>query len=179
MVWWRSWKADPVAVAFAAGHYSRRRRAKKTQRQWCPPGRGVPLRVYDGPGAALWHTHWPDPRIAMHGLGDAWICSIFRNEGAGLSSDLILEALAASRYEFGDPPEVGTLTFVDRDEILSPNPGYCFKVVGFAYVGKTKDRGLDILALPPELHPAAEPPAGRLRPGCGTPTLDVEDLRAA
>jgi hypothetical protein len=169
--WWRSWKADPVAVAIAADHYSRRRRARPTQRQWCPPGRGVPLRVLDWTGTALWHTHWPAADLAMHGRGDAWICSIFRNLGAGLSSALIVDALAVTRDELGDPPAGGTITFVDETEIQSPNPGYCFKVVGFRPIGRTKDRGLLTLWLPPDEHPPPAPPVGRLRPGCGTLAL--------
>lgn len=164
MIWLRSWKADPVAVRIAADHYSRRRRARIGQRQWCPPGRGVPLRAEHDGAAAIWHTHWPDADLAMHGYGDAWICSIFRNLGAGLSSALIVDALAVTRDELGDPPAGGTITFVDCREIRSTNPGYCFLVVGFERVGWTRDRGLLVLWLAPELHPPAAPPIGRLTP---------------
>lgn len=173
MKWWRSWKADPAAVAIAADHYSRRRRARPDARQWCPPGRGVPLRAIESTGSAIWHTHWPAADLAMHGFGDAWICSIFRNLGAGLSSDLIVDALAVTRAELGDPPPAGTITFVDEHAVASPNPGYCFKVVGFRPVGRTKDRGLVVLQLPGETHPAPARPVGRLRPGCGTLALDL------
>lgn len=164
MRWHRSWKADPVAVELAADHYSRRRRARPGQRQWCPPGRGVPLRAQTDSGVAIWHTHWPAPELAMHRRGDAWICSIFRNLGAGLSSELILEALAVTRAELGEPPDSGTITFIEAGAVRSPNPGYCFKVVGFEWIGRTSDRGLDTLWLAPELHPDAEPAIGRLTP---------------
>ena len=32
---------------------------------------------------AVWLAHWPRADLALDGL-DAWRCSIFRNEGAGL-----------------------------------------------------------------------------------------------
>ncbi len=70
-------------------------------------------------------------------------CSIFRNEGAGRSSDLILaaEQLAIDRW---GPSRF--FTYVDPRSIASPNPGYCFKVAGWRVIGITKKRKYLILA---------------------------------
>lgn len=58
-------------------------------------------------------------------------CGLFRNEGAGLASDLILAAVELTERLWGPPPESGWLTYVRRDLVASPNPGYCFKRAGW------------------------------------------------
>lgn len=173
MIWIRTWKADPRAAAIADRHYPKR---KKGSRQFAPPARHV-LPYIDRDAQALWVTIWPDYELTQHGLGDSWICSRFRNErppGSLRSSDLILEALAATRDELGAPPSGGTLTFVDEDEVSSPNPGYCFLCAGFVRLPiRTKYRKLHVLRLAPEDHPDPAPPLARLRPGCGTEALAI------
>lgn len=160
MRWQRTWRADPRAAALADRHYSRKSHGST---QFAPPGRCLPLIA--PAGDAVWVTSWPLLEYVMHGLGDAWVCTLFRNEGAGLSSELIREALAATRAEWGDPPPGGTLTFVDADAVASPNPGYCFLRAGFERLDRlTKDRGLVILRLMPERHPdAVEAPGTQTR----------------
>jgi hypothetical protein len=68
-------------------------------------------------------------------------CAVFRNEGAGLSSDLIRLAddLADQRW-----PGERHFTFVKASAIASVNPGYCFKKAGWRACGMTK-KGLHIL----------------------------------
>jgi hypothetical protein len=68
-------------------------------------------------------------------------CAVFRNEGAGLSSDLIraADALADARW-----PGERHFTFVNSQKIASSNPGYCFKAAGWRSCGITQ-RGLHIL----------------------------------
>lgn len=68
-------------------------------------------------------------------------CAVFRNEGAGLSSDLIREAeeLAWQRW-----PDERLYTYVNRHKIQSTNPGYCFKMAGWRECGRTA-KGLVIL----------------------------------
>jgi hypothetical protein len=84
-IWERRTKGDPAVISLADRHYSRRRYGTSGVPVG-PPGR---LLVFLTPcERALWITHWPDPRYAFDGL-DAWRCVLFRNEGAGLSSDLI------------------------------------------------------------------------------------------
>jgi len=69
-------------------------------------------------------------------------CSIFRNEGAGLSSELILaaEALAWARW-----PGERFYTYVNGRKIKGSNPGYCFKRAGWRSCGITKHNRLAIL----------------------------------
>ena len=68
-------------------------------------------------------------------------CSIFRNEGPILSSDLIREAdqLAWQRW-----PGERHYTYINAKKVKSTNPGYCFKMAGWNSCGRTKG-GLLIL----------------------------------
>lgn len=72
-------------------------------------------------------------------------CAIFRNEGAGLSSDLIREAdeLADRRW-----PGERHFTYVNPRAVQSRNPGYCFIMAGWNRCGITKRRKLLILERP-------------------------------
>jgi hypothetical protein len=73
-------------------------------------------------------------------------CAIFRNEGAGRSSDLILEAMRAAWVRW---PGERLYTYVNPRRVRSANPGYCFKAAGWQLCGITKTRKLLILeALP-------------------------------
>ncbi len=74
-------------------------------------------------------------------------CAIFRNEGAGLSSWLILEAERLAIARWG---KVRFYTYVDPRKVASPNPGYCFKCAGWRLVGITKKRKFLIFAKEPE-----------------------------
>jgi hypothetical protein len=69
-------------------------------------------------------------------------CAVFRNEGAGLSSDLIMaaDALADERW-----PGERHFTYVNPREVRSSNPGYCFLRAGWRKCGITKHRKLLIL----------------------------------
>ena len=63
-------------------------------------------------------------------------CPIFRNEGPRLSSALIL---AAEEFTLRRWPQVPRMfTYIDPDEVESPNPGYCFKVAGWKARGWSK-----------------------------------------
>lgn len=123
MTWERRHKSDAAAIALADRHYSRQTHGT----QIGPPGRKLVYVTQDE--LALWLTHWPDPSMALDGL-DAYRCSIFRNEGDTLSSELIVAAMRASEEEWG-PPEGGWLTWVDTRVVRSPHPGYCFKQAGW------------------------------------------------
>ena len=86
------------------------------------------------------------------------MCSAFRNEGAGIASELILEAVAATRAYFGKPPEQGMVTFIDRKKVKPtmvhgvPTWGYTYALAGFEYAGETKG-GLMAMQLRPEKMP--------------------------
>jgi hypothetical protein len=73
-------------------------------------------------------------------------CAIFRNDGAGLSSNLIREAdeIADNRW-----PHERHYTYVDPRKIRSSNPGFCFKAAGWRVCGVTKVHKLLILERTP------------------------------
>jgi hypothetical protein len=62
-------------------------------------------------GRAVWTTSWPFAEYVRHAWPGAWVNSLFRNEGDGLSSDLIRQAIAATRSEWPDIPVLGIVTF--------------------------------------------------------------------
>lgn len=150
-MWRISHRGDPEARVIADRHYTRQ---KPGTPQFVPPGRCLVLLAGKAPEQAVWVTSWPFAEYVKHAWAGAWVCSMFRNEGAGLSSDLITQAVAATRAYFGDPPELGMITFVSPGHIRSSNPGYCFKRAGFEVIGST-GKGLPAL----QLHPDAMPPA--------------------
>lgn len=156
MRWAQSWRADPRAAAIADRHYNRQ---KVGAAQFVPPGRCLVLRTPDE--RALWITSWPFAEYVKHEWAGAWMCSAFRNEGAGLSSELIREAIAATVWRWGEPPPLGMVTFVDpRKTRHKRDPGRCFRKAGFVEVGRTKDQDLVALRLFVEHFPPAEPPHG-------------------
>lgn len=73
-------------------------------------------------------------------------CAIFRNEGAGLSSDLIRAAMVLA---WGRWPGERLFTYVNPRRVHSANPGFCFIKAGWRRCGITKWNRLLILeALP-------------------------------
>lgn len=107
------------------------------------PGRRIAFVTFEG--TAGWVSHWPESQYVGHDFGDAFTCTLFRKEHAGLASPMIVDAIGRTEARWGAPPPGGWLTFVDPDKVASPNPGYCFKMAGFVEVGRTKDRGLIVL----------------------------------
>jgi hypothetical protein len=69
-------------------------------------------------------------------------CAVFRNEGAGLSSELIREAdeLAWQRW-----PGERHFTYIDDAKIRSTHPGFCFLMAGWQKAGRNADGRLTIL----------------------------------
>ncbi len=150
--WRPSWRADPRGAALADRHYTRRRVGSK---QFVPPGRCLVLIT---PCArAVWVTHFPFRRYVKHRWAGAWICSLFRNEGAGLSSALIRSAVRETIEHYGEIPWRGMVTFVAAEKVRSANPGYCFKLAGFRNVGARKDAGHVALQLHPSRMPGLPP----------------------
>ena len=77
-------------------------------------------------------------------MGGAWLCSAFRNERPDLyrSSDLVREAVAATRWRWPSVPDLGMVTFVDERKVRRKrDPGRCFTKAGFEML-----RELDIEA---------------------------------
>lgn len=154
MRWQLSDGGDPVARAVADRHYNRQ---SPGSAKFTPPGSNVVFRT--GEGQAVWSTAWPLAEYVRHEWAGAWINTIFRNESPHLSSELILEAVAATRFLWGEPPELGLVTMVDRSKVRAKrDPGYCYLRAGFRVLGRTKINDLIVLGLDPAAMPAPEPP---------------------
>jgi hypothetical protein len=148
LTWRLSHRFDPAALPLADRHYNRR---KVGSPQFVPPGRNIVL--LSDCERALWTTSWPFAKYVRHAWPGAWVNSLFRNEGAGLSSDLIREAVAVTRWRWPDVPDLGMVTFVDADKTRRKrDPGRCYRKAGFQHVGFTKG-GLWALQLVPEDMP--------------------------
>lgn len=150
MVWEMSHRADPRAVALADRHYSRQ---KIGSPQFVPPGRCLVLFADTPTGRAVWTTSWPFAEYVKHAWAGAWVCSIFRNEGAALASDLVRDAVSATRFYYGAPPDLGIITFVLPSAVRSSNPGYCFKRAGWRIAGAAKDGKPCLQQLPADMPP--------------------------
>jgi hypothetical protein len=128
---------DDSARAIFDRHYSRYRYADGRKRLlFVGPGEKLVLLRHDARALFVWRKfHSDDGQAGVN-------CSIFRNEGAELSSQLIREAdaLADARW-----PGERHYTYVAPAKIRSTNPGCCFKHAGWRTCGVTKWRKLAIL----------------------------------
>ena len=153
-MWQLSHRADQHALPIADRHYNRQ---KIGSPQFVPPGRCVVLITTCE--RALWVTSWPFAAYVQHAWAGAWVNSLFRNEGAGLSSELIVQAVAATRAIW-EPPERGMVTFVDASKVRRKrDPGRCYLRAGFTRVGETKGGLLAFQILPADM-PSPEPAIG-------------------
>lgn len=155
-VWYVSYRADPRANEVAKRHYTVQ---SPDSAQFVPPGRCLVLRTEDY--GALWVTSWPLAAYVKHAWAGAWACSLFRNESGGryLSSDLIREAVAVTRWRWPKVPALGFVTFVDTERVRRKRDwGRCYRRAGWSVCGETKG-GLVALQLLPSEMPDAMPPA--------------------
>lgn len=157
MIWALSDRADPAARELADRHYNRQ---KIGAVGFVPPGRCLVLRA----PSAFWVTSWPFEQYTKHAWAGAWVCSAFRREGQGLAaSEMIRQAVAATRWRYGDPPVLGMITFLDRAKVAPikvrgvPTWGRTWALAGFVHVGETKG-GLMAWQLLPERMPDAAAP---------------------
>lgn len=157
MIWQLSNRADPRAREIADRHYNRQ---KPGTPQFAPPGRCLVLYAETESGVAFWVTSWPYAQYVRHAWAGAWVCSAFRNEGAGVASEMIKEAVAATRAHFGEPPSQGFITFIDRKKVRptmvhgKPHWGRTYEIAGFNPVGETKGCLLALQLLPKDMPPA-------------------------
>jgi hypothetical protein len=158
MHWTISHRFDREALPLADRHYNRQ---KVGTPQFVPPGSCFVLKAE----GALWVTSWPLPQYVRHRWPGAWVNSLFRREGGPRASDLILEAIAATRWYYGDPPERGMVTFVDPKKVPPVYRrgqaiyGYCYYKAGFTHDDFTVG-GLWAWRLPPERMPEPCAPLG-------------------
>lgn len=134
MNWRFSNRADARALPLADRHYNRQ---KVGAPQYVPPGKCLCLLT---PAAdALWVTSWPLAPYVKHAWPGAWVNSLFRNESTVRASRLIIEAVAATRGVFGEPPAIGIVSFVDASQVRhSREPGRVYRLAGWTHVGFTK-----------------------------------------
>ena len=126
-LWTISNRADPLAKSIADRHYNRQ---NPDSLQFVPPGRCLVLlsRSID----AFWITSFPYARYVKHAWAGAFVCSAFRNEGTILSSRLITEAVAISRWRWPEIPSLGMITFIDTRKVRKKRDwGRCFRKAGF------------------------------------------------
>ena len=110
---------------------------------------------------ALWVTSWPFAEYVKHRWPGAWVNSLFRRESGPLASELIREAVSATRWTWGEPPVLGLVSFVDPGKVRHKrDPGRCYLRAGFIRDGETEG-GLLAFRMPPGLMPSPCPPATR------------------
>lgn len=152
MNWQLSSSSDPRALAVVDGlgvfaeygpHYSRRTPGSKTF-----TGVGREIVLVTECGRAVWacvYQRTPAPKGSGSSRGRdgetaaaprfIWRNMLFRNLGAGRSSDLIRSALVAT-YEhwikrYGELPAERLRTEIEVKRVRSTNPGYCYKAAGW------------------------------------------------
>ncbi|MBU6167106.1 MAG: hypothetical protein KGQ52_13410 [Alphaproteobacteria bacterium] len=164
MIWRLLHRADPAACAIADRHYNRQNIGSP---QFVPPGRRLVLTAETPTGKALWVTSWPLAEYVRHAWPGAWVCSAFRNEGAGLASEMIVQAIAATVHRYGPPPEPHRMiTFLDSRKVRPIKVrgrdtfGRCWALAGFEHVGWTAG-GLMAWQLRADRVPAPEPAKGQ------------------
>jgi hypothetical protein len=146
--WVISDRADSKAVVIADRHYNRQ---KPGSRQFVPPGRCVVLWTE----GAVWVTSWPFAKYVQHDWAGAWINSCFRNERPDLylSSRLITEAVAITRWQWPNVPDLGLISFIDPTKVKRKRDfGRCYLKAGFVHAGNTRG-GLIAMQLIPDAMP--------------------------
>ena len=149
MIWQLSHRFDPLVVPLADRHYNRQHVGSP---QFVPPGRCFVLTAPEHD--AFWVTSWPYAQYVKHAWAGAWMNSAFRSEAQAkyLSSDLIVQAIAATLAYWGDPPELGMVTFIDTSKTRHKrDPGRCYRKAGFKPVGFTKGGLLALQLLPSDM----------------------------
>jgi hypothetical protein len=97
--------------------------------QFVGPGEKMVLLTPDVRALFVW-------RKFISGDGQQGVnCSVFRNEGERLASELIREAMQLAWERW---PGARLYTYVNTHKVQSPNPGYCFIAAGWKPCGYTK-----------------------------------------
>lgn len=128
--WRLSRDGDRTALAMYLRHYSARQYTDgRVRRLFVGPGEKLVLVGHDDRALFVWRRFISmDDQVGV-------CCSVFRNEGDVLASDLIREADAIADDRW---PGERHFTYVAPAKIRSSNPGYCFLAAGWHRVGWTK-----------------------------------------
>jgi hypothetical protein len=154
MLWSMSHRASRRSRVLADRHYNRQSVGASN---FVPPGRCLVLHAGCNGREAFWVTSWPFAEYVKHAWAGAWVCSAFRNEGAGVASELIKSAVSATRAYWPAVPELGMITFIDRDKVRpvmvrgGPVWGWTWRKVGFCEVGETQGGLLALQLLPGDM----------------------------
>ncbi len=133
---------DATAAALFDRHYSRNPAARGHPRV-AGPGEKMVLLTPCVHALFVWRQFiTKDPSAGPEDVN----CAIFRNEDAGLSSDLIRAAMPLAWGKWG-PQRL--YTYVNPRRVRSSNPGCCFLKAGWRRAGYTKTRKLLILEATP------------------------------
>ncbi len=156
MNWHHVKRGDDTARRIADQHYNRQ---SVGAAMFAPPGRAFVLTT---PAPSLWITSWPFAEYVKHRWAGAWVCSAFRRATNDRpASELIVEAVAATRAYYGEPPLLGMITFIDRSRVPPLHTrrgnvwGYTYRRAGFVDAGETEG-GLLALQLWPDAMPCAQ-----------------------
>lgn len=132
---------NATARAIFDRHYSRARYADgRNQDRFVGPGARMVLLTPCARALLVWR------KFFSKDVQDGVNCAVYRNEGAGLSSELLLAGMAAAWSRW---PGQRLYTYVNPRRVRSANPGYCFKKAGWNLCGITKTRKLLVLEVSP------------------------------
>lgn len=143
--WWLTNDGDPLAASVFRRHYSSRRYADGRQQDpryrnrnlIIGPGEKLVL-LARGPCLFAWRKFIDDAVNVVDGRRQDGVNNcIFRREGGRVrASELIRQAnlVAWARW-----PGERLYTYIDPDEVLSTNPGYCYLMAGYRPCGWTKN----------------------------------------
>lgn len=136
-VWLPVRDGNHTARAIFDRHYSRHRyQDGRNQDRFVGPGERIVLLTPCARALFIWRKFISKDQ--QPGVN----CAVFRNEGAGLASDLIRAAMVIAWQRW---PGERLYTYVNARRITSANPGYCFKRAGWRACGITKTRRLVVL----------------------------------
>jgi hypothetical protein len=139
VVWMITHDADPAARELADRHYSRKTPGAT---HFCGPGEKLVLITPDYRALFVWRKN----KIRWDGQKGVE-CTLFRNEGAHISSELIREAVRMAREKW---PGERLFTYVRPSALKSTSPGFCFIKAGWRVVGKNRGRKKLILLEGPD-----------------------------
>lgn len=132
MYWISARDGDHAGYTLHRRHYSAKNHSPGIK-QFVGPGEKMVLVGFMCNAVFAWR------KAIYRGDGQIGVeCSVFRNESAHRSSDMIREAMAIGWSRW---PGERLFTMVDPKKVRSSNPGYCFIMAGWRKCGLTK-RGL-------------------------------------
>ena len=140
--WYITKDGDKTCLALYLRHYSSAKRpAGKRIAQFVGPGEHIVLRTGDGDAVWVWRNYIDDTIPKQEGIE----CSLFRNEGRTLSSELVRQADAIADFCW---PGQRHYTKVNSGAVRSRNPGFCFVAAGWRRCGMTRNGLLILEKLP-------------------------------